>query len=148
MSPEEIMNPSEMNEPGCEKNTNTGNDGRRRRTECTHPKKDKKEIIRETISPPSPTVRWVTVGSMHPLLHFGGTRHIHSTYTSPNQVDVCQLGSLGPKAIVGDIPALLGGVQPASVVAKTPLRVLQCRADKFAAHLDHNMRAKIGGSRR
>ncbi|CAM9981253.1 unnamed protein product, partial [Scytosiphon promiscuus] len=58
------------------------------------------------------------------------------------QVDVCQLGSLGPKALIGDIPALLGGVQPASVVAKTPLRVLQCRADKFAAHLDHNSRAK------
>eukprot|EP00904_Undaria_pinnatifida_P005680 jgi/Undpi1/2241/HiC_scaffold_12.g05627.m1 len=60
------------------------------------------------------------------------------------QVDVCHLGSLGPKALVGDIPALLGGVQPASVVAKTPLTVLQCRADKFAAHLDHNVRAKIG----
>lgn len=61
-------------------------------------------------------------------------------------MDVCQLGSLGPKALIGDIPALLGGVQPASVVAKTPLRVLQCRADKFAAHLDHNIRAKIGKS--
>ena len=39
---------------------------------------------------------------------------------------------------------MLGGVQPASVVAKTPLRVLQCRADRFAAHLDHNIRAKMG----
>ncbi|CAM9940844.1 unnamed protein product [Ectocarpus sp. 12 AP-2014] len=58
------------------------------------------------------------------------------------QVDVCQLGSLGPKALIGDIPALLGGVQPASVVAKTPLRVLQCRADRFAAHLEHNARAR------
>ncbi|CAB1115637.1 unnamed protein product [Ectocarpus sp. CCAP 1310/34] len=48
------------------------------------------------------------------------------------QVDVCQLGSLGPKALIGDIPALLGGVQPASVVAKTPLRVLQCRADSMS----------------
>lgn len=62
----------------------------------------------------------------------------------PDQVDVCQLGSLGPKAIIGDIPALLGGVQPASIVAKTPLRVLQCRADRFASHLDHNVRAKTG----
>lgn len=67
-------------------------------------------------------------------------------YLPPKQVDVCHLGSLGPKALIGDIPALLGGVQPASVVAKTPLRVLQCRADKFAAHLDHNARAKIGES--
>lgn len=72
-----------------------------------------------------------------------GTYHL---YLHPKQVDVCHLGSLGPKALVGDIPALLGGVQPASVVAKTPLRVLQCRADKFAAHLDHNPRAKIGES--
>lgn len=68
----------------------------------------------------------------------------HLYKQTPSQVDVCQLGSLGPKAIIGDIPALLGGVQPASIVAKTPLRVLQCRADKFAAHLDHNIRAKIG----
>lgn len=57
---------------------------------------------------------------------------------------MCHLGSLGEKALVGDIPALLGGVQPASIVAKTPLRVLQSRADKFAAHLDHNIRAKVG----
>lgn len=57
---------------------------------------------------------------------------------------MCQLGSLGPKALIGDIPALLGGVQPASVVAKTPLRVLQCRADRFAAHLEHNARARKG----
>lgn len=84
----------------------------------------------------------------------GVTRSLHASRTantrlaprhlSLQQVDVCHLGSLGPKALIGDIPALLGGVQPASVVAKTPLRVLQCRADKFAAHLDHNIRAKIG----
>lgn len=67
-----------------------------------------------------------------------------TAFSLPGKVDLCHLGSLGPKALVGDIPALLGGVQPASVVAKTPLKVLQCRADRFAAHLDHNIRAKIG----
>lgn len=60
------------------------------------------------------------------------------------QVDVCHLGLIGPKALVGDIPAFLGGVQPASVVANTPLRVLYCRADKFAAQLEQNVRAKKG----
>lgn len=62
----------------------------------------------------------------------------------PLQVDVCHVGCLGPKAIVGDIPALLGGVQPAAVIARSPLKVLQCRADKYISQLDRNVRAKAG----
>lgn len=65
-------------------------------------------------------------------------------FPTSSQVDVCHLCSIGPKALVGDIPVLLGGVQPASVVASTPLRALHCRADKFAAHMERNARAKRG----
>ncbi|CAM9757173.1 unnamed protein product, partial [Choristocarpus tenellus] len=107
-------------------------------------------IVKGKTQPPRPTSRrehavtGPAVRSARYNLNSSQGKKVNMLLSSgfSTQLDICQLGSLGPKAIIGDIPVLLGGVQPASIVAKTPLTVLQCKAEKFRDQMDYNILAK------
>ncbi|CAM9389355.1 unnamed protein product [Chrysoparadoxa australica] len=59
------------------------------------------------------------------------------------QLGMSNLGVQAAGSTVGDMTTLLGGVEPATVVAKTKVKVLQCRSEAFVDSLEGGVNARL-----
>jgi hypothetical protein len=62
---------------------------------------------------------------------------VNTEFTSgfKTRLDVCQVGLIGARSLVGDISVLLSVPEPATVICSTAVHALQCRASVFLDQL-------------
>jgi CRP-like cAMP-binding protein len=65
------------------------------------------------------------------------TARVSTEFTSgfKTSLDVCKVGVVGARSLVGDISVLLNVLEPATVICSTAVHALQCRASVFLDQL-------------